>query len=422
VNTKPDGELHVGLQGFYKTAIVDSNDQVIWEQPDWKKNLILNNGMDQLSTSSICACFIAAIGGFGTRQNKFGSSGSFADVQGTILNLTSSGDITDFTAAPSGYSAYAQVGDVIKFDYSGSPEVTVVTVNPTILTVSPSGSFATGSFTIWKTSQTGLQQEVKRTTTYVAGANGSTRNDNIFTHQRTWDFSAETASVTYNEVGTSWSATGNNNTFARVLLDSPISITSGQKMRLYYQILSSYNPKTPVSLSAIVSGWPVSPSVNTSGSQCIQAISGAFGLGGIVYHVSLVNANGTTIGTGILEAYSNISHAYISNSSAALTLFGSASADRSAGGSGVGYGSAVLTKFGWVPGSNVIYKTATLTESSLGSSTVRSMGFGYPPASYETPVAPGGCTFTVLLDQNQTKTNTETFTVVYKWTWSRTLS
>jgi ABC-type amino acid transport substrate-binding protein len=60
--------VHQQLQGFYKIAIVNgSTKEVVWEQKEWKKNLILNQGMgaqsggipmDQVATGqAMCVIF-----------------------------------------------------------------------------------------------------------------------------------------------------------------------------------------------------------------------------------------------------------------------------------------------------------------------------------------------------------------------------
>lgn len=45
------GSLYQQFEGFYKVSVIDwKTNGVIWEQPEWNKNLILNQGMDGRGT------------------------------------------------------------------------------------------------------------------------------------------------------------------------------------------------------------------------------------------------------------------------------------------------------------------------------------------------------------------------------------
>lgn len=442
-----EGNTSLGLDGYYKVAVIDKDDNVVYEQPELKHNLILNNGMDQLVVRSLCGIWEYAISGVGTRENSLPSSGSTAYVSESFLLLTGSGTFTNFTASTTGYSSSAEVGDVIKFDDDNGTEVTVTTIMGfDRLGVSPSASVASGSFTIWKTSQTKLHNEIRRTNTYLTTGCGSRTSGssalmyssnlwnasaNTASHFRTFDFAYETSSVDIAEVGLAWyprfggsygSSTIEKTTFSRMKLPTTVSLVSGQKLRLFYTLNVTWTPITPVSLSAVVNGgWPVSPSTNTSASQMIQKIwYDSYGTrfpqfsfitptNGNTYAAN--GANGIEPYAGSQGAPSNYPTFFISNVGTPLATYGTGS-NRTAV---VAYANSVW-RSPYVTGSYTIVKTAWWNEAAFPRNDIRSAGWSYGAADSNTQ------NFVMVFDQNQTKTDTQTLTLSWRHNWRRTLS
>jgi hypothetical protein len=77
---------------------------------------------------------------------------------------------------------------------------------------------------MYNTNQTALAIETKRTNTYLTGSPNCQTTDTGTQIQarRTYDFSVEVGTVNYTEIGFSWTNTGANTTFSRILLPSPV--------------------------------------------------------------------------------------------------------------------------------------------------------------------------------------------------------
>ena len=98
-------------------------------------------------------------------------------IPATGNNLTQSGDtvrllpvagIMDFTSSYQYYTGSAQVWDMLVYANGSESMVSAVDPNGINLTVSPSYTFSDeNTFTIWKTSQKTLHQEIKRSSTYL---------------------------------------------------------------------------------------------------------------------------------------------------------------------------------------------------------------------------------------------------------------
>lgn len=416
---------HLKLQGFYKLAVVDAlTGQEIWRQPEWEKNLIINNGMDGVASQYLANLLLYGVAGTGSRFNELTSSVSQASaINGTVYLVPSGSGIQSFTGSIyGGWSSSFTSGDTIKFA-NGLEATSSGTPTGTTATISYTGSVSTQSFTIWKTSQTGLEGESKRGgsgiagSAYLTGAGncGYTLSGNILTYLRTYDFSAETGSKTYTEVGVAWSSTvGAATTFSRIRLPASIFIDNAQRLRLIYQLQVTFSPTASSYISnAVVNGWPVSPATNTNLSQSLQLILAS----------TILAANGATLTTtACLDPVAEGSSCTIfgSTNSQSLVTFGSTPVDRSTNGS-VALASSTLDSY--VARSFECYKNATFTVSLLNYTNLRSFGFGINnPGSGYYPYNTTGQAFAMLFEQSQSKYSTQTLTMTYKWSWSRVLA
>jgi hypothetical protein len=396
--------VDANVQGYYKLAIVDSaTDRVVWEQPDFKKNLILNGGMDMIATNYWGSLFNYAIAGTGTRPNSYDSAGAGTTASQSGTAVTASGGTLDFTTS-------AAAGDTIKWASGALATVQSVTDATHIVAVG-SQTVASGNFVIWKTSQTGLQTEVKRSNSYLTGSGncGTTLTGNQAQFKRTIDFPTEVGSVTYTEIGFSPVVTANTSVFSRILLATPIAISSGQRLRVVYQLNVTFTPDTPSSKSAAIGGWPVAPSINTDGQEQIQALA-----------VVTVNTNGVldaVVGAALEPAGDANTGMWISPSSTALAAVGASPPDRTVNASFV----EPVTRAAYVNGSYTLDKTAVFDVGSANRNDLRSMGLG--PSSFGVhPSQPAGNGFTFLFSQSQTKANTQTLSLTFRYIWGRTLA
>lgn len=420
------------IEGYYRVSIVDGQtNEIIWEQPELKKNLILNQGLDQVYSSYYSELMRFAVAGIGTRQNYLDPAGSMLSQTGTTITLIptgSGGGLNHLTESYGQYTNAVSVGDIIQYA-TGSGGVTEVTVTGvsdltasvnTSLTISPSQSF-----TIWKTSQTGLQNEARRAggasgtdqitgTSWLVGTGncGYTDTSDGRILYRTYDFQTQSIAATYTEIGVGWSSTtGSATVFSRVVLPSSVYVDVGQRLRVFYQMVITLSPTSSVSRPNVsISGWPVSPATNTHASESIQVVN-----------MSNINSStGNTDSTGVsLEPASSGADCsfFISHVSSSLQPFGTA-VTRTGTSPTAAFASS--TKNAYTNGSYTCDKSATIPAAAWNGTNIASMGFG--DGSPGTPVSSTTQAFCILFEQTQSKANTQTLSLGYRWTWGRTLS
>jgi hypothetical protein len=397
-------EMHQAARGLYRVEVVDARTkEVVWAQKDWGRNMILNNGMDHVATTVWCECFTYGIAGTGVTPTNRISSEVTADQSGTAVTAT----VGSFTFTS------GDIANMIKWDSGQEARITGYTSGQSV-TVTTSQSVPSGPFTVYHTNQTGLTAEVKRSINYLTGAPYTQNSIDLPTatlkNRRTYDFTVESGTVNYTEVGVGWASTGGSTTFSRILLPSAIPVGSGQQLRLVYELQITLAPSTAQALSAAVSGWPVAPSVNTDATQQIQ-----------VPGLSLVHTNGVTItATGGManepSRYANNCHVFCSANSTAFAAFNTSVSRNTAG-----WGSAVTVLSAYVPLSFMLDKTGTIIVSAGNMTNIRTIGIGdYAWNGNQDPVTYPP--FVVLFAQDQTKANTQTLTLTFRSSWSRTLS
>ena len=451
------------LSGKYKLLVLDTNENIVWEQKDWAKNLILNQGMEALApgalpTNGVCYANAMAIAcmGSGERYNSidvgFVATEGSGSCSGTTFTLFSgsTGLLNVTQSAGNGYSSAVAVGDIIKFSGSGEEiRVTAIGTGNT-LTVTPSTTVTPAQpFTIWKTSQAGLQSVIHYagSAKYFTGTGycGTTLSNGVIQQRRSWDFSYETSSISVAEVGVGWSANGSNNlaidetggtgttsqtnVFSRVLLPQTTSLVSGQKLRLIYELDITVSPYITSSIATYGSGvpftasvggsnpWPISPSTSSAGYCNIQTIY--VSEGSSANNVSnIISSTGATQQVSAFLDPCNVGSTMLfwSESSASLVATGAGSNNRSAGGGGT-YAASVTASVGAYSAlSFTCLKNGTF-DTSAGSTNIKSFGIQNWFATN-----PSTQLFTCLFIQPQTKTNVQTLTLTFQYTWGRTLA
>ncbi len=404
------------LAGHYKVGVVDPHGNVEWQAEG--KNLILNQGMDQLYTNTLVDCMTYGICGTGTRQNSIGGGASKVSQAGTQLTLTDAGgDISSFTANAYSYNPLVSAGDYLVYANGSQSRVTSVT-NATTMSVTPSYTFSDETFVLWKTSQVGLQTEVSRSSTYVAGVGNceSTISESTITHRRTYDFPINNwITMQFNELGVGWASSGPTTVFSRIQID-PITVLTGFRLRLIYDLRSSWSPTGSLYGSASIGGWPNGGSTNTDGTQSIQN-----------FNTSTVNNDGSSNNN-----YASLDPAFtstggyrtviwVSNNSSSLADFGSSNSRTAAVGTASVVGTVAMSKAPYTNGSYICDKTGTVT--NLSSNGIRSFGFG--PYNTSPSIDPRGTTYQSYcfrMNQSQSLLNTEQLSLTFRHTWDRTLA
>ena len=420
-----------GLSGKYKVFVVDRDNNIVWEQKDWQKNLILNQGMDALYTQYYSSVMYYAACGTGTRVNVITSQGSSGSVSSGLFTLTPVGlGMSSLTASAGGYTNALSLYDMISFGNGNDYMVTGVSntsasVAGASIGASPT-NFAMGPFSIYKTSQIGLQTEVHRVggtpdgngTGWFAGSDycGTTQVGNITQLRRTWDFPYETSNFNYTEVGVGWGATtgsyttnypgGLNTTiFSRILLPSVVPISSSQKLRLIYEMdVSVYPSGSSVPGTASISGWPVGPSTDTGYYSNITSY--------LITNLTDTAGNSSNPGFAALDPAVSV-YMFLSSTSTAL------------GNSGVSWAGTSLGAVGntvspYTPLTFTCNKICVFPVASSVSTNIRSTGVGF--VNYNNPATNGYNCFVMVFNQPQTKTNVQTLTLAFQYNWGRTLS
>lgn len=394
-------EQHQQAQGFVQCFVVDSaTGEVVKEYPK-QKNLILNQGMDQVASTVWANLFIYCSAGNGVTPTSDDSGVTTAAQSGTSVTLT--GGTYTFT------STVVDGGNVIKWD-TGEEALIVSVADGTNCTVSNSATVADGPFTVYRTNQTQLSSQLKRTNNYLTGTIycGTILSANVYKMRRTYDFTAEISGANYTEIGLGWDSSIATAIFSRILLAAPVPVLAGQQLRVTYELQLSLSPPSTISKTAIIGGWPVAPALTTDGVEAIQFV----GLWSI--NSSTGNATQFDTGQGASEPSmaSNIG-VFVSDTATAPNSLGN-SISRAA------TGSVAATRAAYVAGNYYVDKTGTIPVGTGNSTAIRSMGFGYNAPNNFFPYT--ATTVVFVFNEAQTKLNTHTLSLTYRFSWSRVLS
>jgi hypothetical protein len=171
-----NGGINIGMQGAYRVQVVDSYTKEVVRDYGWQKNLILNSGMNAPTGSYIANLTAVGVIGTGSRPNYFTSSTSQITQSGQYIYLNDTSYINSFTQSASTYPSLTEVGDLI-VDEDNSQSYVVSVVSSSLLYVASNYTYTTGkAFTIWKTSQSGLEKEIHRSQTYFPGSSSGAWN------------------------------------------------------------------------------------------------------------------------------------------------------------------------------------------------------------------------------------------------------
>jgi len=444
------GQITNKMKGSYNVKVVDSRTQEVVQDYGWQPNLILNQGMDSMSLWSYAEVTTYCIAGSGSRPNKITSSASTITQSGNIIELwPEAGGLQNFSSSISSsspyeiyYSSSLQRGDVIVYANSSRSFVTAVdsvaglTASVDTSYTIPSGSNQT--FTIWKTSQTGLQKEGKRTNSYLSGdgncgstdTTGSSGVVNIRTYRRTYDFSAEISNSLYTELGTSPVSTPNVQAFSRVTLPVAVPVSTSFQLRVIYDLEVEFGPTSLQTFTASISGWPVAPSTHLGCSASIQTLlaSTIGNTGAATFYYALLEP-GPDSWTGVLSRRSPTDFGansvprgiFVSSISQSLAPFGQG-VNRSTG-TIYGLSAGSHTSPAYVEGSYTYIKSNYLslnTGVTTTSSGIISIGYGLGNP-YSTGTAANQA-YVMLLHQTQSKTNTQVASMSFVYTWDRVLA
>jgi hypothetical protein len=367
----------------YESTVLNADGSVAYRRAP-KRNLLLDSGLNNLATLfSWASSFTNAVLGTGTTPVKRDSG---------IITFTRSGNVV---TASAGFFETQDVGRLLKFDSGEEMYVTVFT-SATQVTVNTSGTLAASEGTVWYVNVTGHQAEVKRSNTYAndSGDNGTSWNGvtGVVSMWRTFIFTAEAAPITYREIGWSHTATAGANLFGRDLIaGGGDSLIAGQQYKVKVQLDITIAPLTEQTLPALVTGWPT----GTAKSR-IEGVA-----------LNTVATSGNNSGSNILEPFF-AGEVSVGTSTAVLTppVLGPSSIVSG------GINSLVLTADAYSAGSFTRTYRGTFSLVQANSTALRCVQL--------IQTGTGGC-LRILFDSNQTKTSSQTLTLIIRKSWGRVL-
>jgi hypothetical protein len=393
----------MGMEGVVQCKIVDSKTgQVVKEFPP-QKNLILNQGMDELATNNLCNLFLRCAAGSGTTPTADDSGTTTAAQSGTTVTLSGGSFVFTNTAT--------DAGKMIKWDSTEEARIVTVT-DPTHAEVANSATVSAGQFTVYRTNQTGLTTELKRTGTYLAGAGNCETSVNAgagsASHKRTYDFTAEVGSVTYNELGFSSNASAGANLFSRILLGAGVSLVASQQLRVVYTLTMTFTPFT----SQTVGTSPITGIAGATGAQqCGYPATTAILTSSGATDQSIPAGSTAPSASEELEPSRVTQTMALSTVSTAFQTFGSTGVARNGSLSGAGAFVGSYTALSFTRTKAWVFSTSQ-GNGTTWRSFILGNGDGYTLTQ--------GLIY--LLDSNMTKDNTHTLTLNLILTWGRTLA
>lgn len=392
------------VRGRVRVLTVNPQDKIV-SDTGWVNNLVLNQGMNGVATRYWADSFTHAVLGDGTTATSVSGGVTTASQSNVTVTLVGGSFVFTNTAT--------DAGRILKF--SGGQRCTIVTVNsPTSAIVNVSQNVAATSFTYYFTTQTGLVNELRRSNTYHTQGGGCTTiasAPSSMTMRRSYNFPVETpVAVIYNEVGFSHTGTVANNLFSRIKLPSPVEVKPGLRARVIYEFTITMSPNTPTAKSAIITGWPIVPAVNTDTFESLED-----------WGLAVVTSSGATApyrtesGVPIVaNEPSATCEVLIGDSTAALSAPGDPIQNRWTAGAYV----ETMLNDGYTAGTYTRFRTAVSTYADVVSTSIRVFCYGHTitPGSNFLPV------YTMRFEQNQTKSGSMLIGVRFSMTWLRVLA
>lgn len=268
---EPVGSIRMpvsSLSGRYKIQVVE-NGRIVEDRP-WKRNLILDQGLDWLLLGASGSRTPVARGWEYLVRYCVVGTGTTPTVRDSVAaTVTCVG--TTATASEAFFEA-GDAGRTLKLD-SGEFSRIATYNSPTEVILEQSVTAGPSLFAVHYTNQQAMASEVKRTATYLTGTGncGSTISGDDTTIRRTFDFSTEASPQNYTELGWSWASTvselSGNTLFSRTLISGgSVTVLAGQQLRVIYDLTLTCS-NTGLNTGAItINGWPVSPATDTNGA------------------------------------------------------------------------------------------------------------------------------------------------------------
>lgn len=353
-----------------------------------KKNLILDQGLDQVAAYTWADCFRYCAIGLDPDPTRRDSG---------VITVSRSG--TTLTAS-AGFFESGDVGRIFKFDSGETMYITAYTDTQHV-TVDTSGTIAADSGTVWYVNDTALANEAARTNTVGldSGDNGSSFSVDTITHKRTFIFPPVGSNTLFREIGWSPLASAGANLFGRdVIPGGGDFLVTGQQYKVVVRLILTLSPSAITAQSNVGTG-----SFDTTGDCNHQYILTSY---------SYVETDGSSNNAARSLEPCKGAKLGIINTSFSLNA-------------GISYTDANistlaeynLTLAGY--GTGTFFRTQSVTVPVLGGNSTNITGFFFGSSPGGGAVNKG---FGVLFDNPQTKDSDHTLTVELTLTWDRALT
>jgi len=250
------------LEGKVQCSVIDAKTKEVIKTYPEQKNLILNQGLNNFASNDLATLYTYAVAGTGNTPTSDDSGVTTAAQAGNTVTLVGGAFVFTDTAT--------DAGKMIKWDAGSEARIVTIT-NPTTAVVADNKVVVAGQFTVYRTNQTGLQTEVKRSNTYFTGVgNCGVGYDDVLgkvSGFRTYDFTVEVGAVNYSEIGFSISGVAANNLNARILLGVAVAVGVGQQLRVKYTLSIT---QTPAIVSEVYATTPITGWATGTGTGKIQ--------------------------------------------------------------------------------------------------------------------------------------------------------
>jgi len=257
----------VGAAGHYRTRIKNADHTIARDWSDWRKNLILDSGLNSLvgplsgfNSVNWSTMLVAAQMGTGNLAVQKDTTAAGVTISQTGTAVTVDGGANFF--------ASTDVGALIKYDLGSAGQEVYITafISASAVTVSATGSHTSAFAVVYQVQQTALQTRVSGTTsTFEADVVTTSAVGTPFKRfKRGFQFPAVGSNLTVKELGFGWQASGG--VFSRVVLaGTGDALITGQIYEVEY-VLTVFIPggAAQVAVSDVSGGtW------NTAGNYIV---------------------------------------------------------------------------------------------------------------------------------------------------------
>ncbi|WP_043588994.1 hypothetical protein [Geminisphaera colitermitum] len=367
---------HQGAAIRYQIDVINPDGTLADSRP-WRRNLILNRGLEDIASYRWDEVVNYAVAGKGTDPTKRASGEVTFTQNGTTVT------------ASAGFFVAQDAGRLLKLDTGEEMPIEAYTDTTTVTVATARTSAIPTPGTVWYVNQTGLAAEYMRTSTLGTGADDNSVNllDGKIVLKRTFVFAAVSQQVTIQEVGWSrWNGAGGNLFGRDVLAAGGVTLVSGQQLKIVLELAITVSPLAPENIA--FPAW-----IAGGGKQQLENLNWN-------HRFHPCNAYNYYIPVFVSDSTDIHKAAHLESGAGSLT-------------------GTVKTvepiRANYIGGSRRYTYRATFTINDGNIAVVRCAGFGWWDYQTFYPI------FRIIFDQPQTKDSDHTLTLDFEISWGRVL-